>query len=430
MEEEFELRHFDSPALSFVASHDEDGVWVVRVTDRGPARPPLGLEPTDEGLLRWLETRALPFNRTYADKVCLQMGIAPGDVSRVIEVGRGLSLNDCFWVVPSGFDGRFEDYNLYENGFSDALALVAYTGKVSVGDIPVRGLTPELTTNGSLPKAWRVGPDGERLLYKGSTPGFHPGEWLSECLVYAVERVAGIRATPYWHERWGGADCSVCPCFCDLASSYVPFSVAAGSSRLGAAVACAFQIGAGAFEDLADMLVLDCLVANVDRHMTNFGFSVDARTGEVMGMAPVFDNGRALFPNLGDEQVRDAAAVASLSRPAVGAPTFDAQAGRFMGERQLGWLARVEGADLAGAFLEAAPGMSEARARGLAGFLRERAGRMLQIPPVGRDELADAAARAFPQAARVVGPAPTAGRAALLGEGACRGDARDDEWER
>ena len=60
--------------------------------------------------------------------------------------------------------------------------------------------------------------------------------------------------------------------------------------------------------------------------------------------------------------------------------------------------------------------MSEARARGLAGFLRERAGRMLQIPPVGRDELADAAARAFPQAARVLGPAPTAASApAMLG---------------
>ena len=83
-----------------------------------------------------------------------------------------------------------------------------------------------------------------------------------------------------------------------------------------------------------------------------------------------------------------------------------------MGERQLGWLARVEGADLAGAFLEAAPGMSEARARGLAGFLRERAGRMLQIPPVGRDELADAAppssGRKTPSPSRMVCDKPPA----------------------
>lgn len=39
------------------------------------------------------------------------MGIAPGDTARVVEVGRGLSLNDSYWVVPEGFDGAFDDYS-------------------------------------------------------------------------------------------------------------------------------------------------------------------------------------------------------------------------------------------------------------------------------------------------------------------------------
>lgn len=41
---------------------------------------------------------------------------------------KGLSLNDSYWVVPNGFCGNFADYNLYENRFSEMLALVAYTG--------------------------------------------------------------------------------------------------------------------------------------------------------------------------------------------------------------------------------------------------------------------------------------------------------------
>lgn len=40
----------------------------------------------------------------------------------------GLSLNDSYWVVDESFDGKFADYNLYNNRFSEALSLVAYTG--------------------------------------------------------------------------------------------------------------------------------------------------------------------------------------------------------------------------------------------------------------------------------------------------------------
>ncbi len=78
-------------------------------------------------------------------------------------------MNDSYWVVEDEFDGKFENYNLYENNFSRTLALIAYTGH---GSSVARGFTssPEFTTNGMLKKCWRR-VDGKIYLYKGGTMG-------------------------------------------------------------------------------------------------------------------------------------------------------------------------------------------------------------------------------------------------------------------
>ena len=391
----YELRLFDEPAVLFDLGRDDSGSGTVRVASLGPARLPLGLDPTDEGLAKWLSTRALPLNRAYADKLCLQMGIAPGDAARVVEVGRGLSLNDSYWVVPEGFDGAFGDYNLFENDFSALLSLVAYTGRLDAARLGSHGLTPELSTGGTLAKAWRIAADGTRLLYKASTEGYAPGEPLSEAAASAISAVAGIRHAGYWLDRWEGRTCSVCACFCDRGTAYVPFAVATGKTSLPDVVATTMALGGNAFEDLADMLVLDCLCANTDRHLTNFGLMVDASSGKVLGLSPIFDNGRALFPNVSDSELDALPAIASYSRPAFGADSFDLLAARVMGERQAEWLASLADADLAETLRSS--GMGETRAEALAAFLSERAHALSLLRPVPRDSLAEASER-FPDA--------------------------------
>lgn len=391
----YELRLFDEPAVLFDLGRDDSGSGTVHVASLGPARLPLGLDPTDEGLAKWLSTRALPLNRAYADKLCLQMGIAPGDAARVVEVGRGLSLNDSYWVVPEGFDGAFDDYNLFENDFSALLSLVAYTGRLDAARLGSHGLTPELSTGGTLAKAWRIADDGTRLLFKASTEGYAPGEPLSEAAASAISAVAGIRHAGYWLDRWDGRTCSVCACFCDRETSYVPFAVATGKTSLPDVVATTMALGGNVFEDLADMLVLDCLCANTDRHLTNFGLMVDASSGKVMGLSPVFDNGRALFPNVSDSELDALPAIASYSRPAFGADSFDLLASRVMGERQAEWLARLADADLDETLRSS--GMGAARAEALSAFLSERAYALSLLRPVPRDSLAEASER-FPDA--------------------------------
>ena len=82
------------------------------------------------------------------------LNLSHGNTKGIIDVCKGLSLNDSYWIVPQGFDGTFAQYNLYENRFSEILSLVAYTG---VGQTHgAFSTSPELTTAGMLPKAWRL----------------------------------------------------------------------------------------------------------------------------------------------------------------------------------------------------------------------------------------------------------------------------------
>ena len=69
-----------------------------------------------------------PQNRAFVDEILKTLASAITTPKGIIDVCKGLSLNDSYWVVPEGFEGKFSQYNLYENRFSEILALVAYTG--------------------------------------------------------------------------------------------------------------------------------------------------------------------------------------------------------------------------------------------------------------------------------------------------------------
>ena len=114
---------------------------------------PLDMERTGEGVIHWLERRVIPKNRAFVDEILKTLGLSHNDTKGIIDVCKGLSLNDSYWVVPEGFEGGFSQYNLYENRFSEILALVAYTG--AGGSRQAFTTSPELTTGGMLPKAWR-----------------------------------------------------------------------------------------------------------------------------------------------------------------------------------------------------------------------------------------------------------------------------------
>ena len=172
MERVYSLRLYDETLLTFTL--EERGLEGLQATilHSETAKQklfPLDLELTNEGVVKWLERRVIPKNRQFVDEILKTLGLSVNNTKGIIDVCMGLSLNDSYWVVPADFDGKYADYNLYENRFSEALSLVAYTGVG--GSREAFSTSPELTTNGMLRKAWRFVEDDGIYLYKGGTEG-------------------------------------------------------------------------------------------------------------------------------------------------------------------------------------------------------------------------------------------------------------------
>lgn len=256
---------------------------------------PLDLVMTGDGILKWLQKRVIPKNRAFVDEILKSLGLSVNNTKGIIDVCKGLSLNDSYWVVPQEFDGTFEEYNLYENRFSEVLSLVAYTG----ANASNRAFTtsPELTTQGMLRKAWRYIEDDGIYLYKGGTEGAaNTGkEPYSEYYAYQIAKAMGLNAVPYDLENWKGILASKCKLFTDINTAFVPIGRIVKEGGIKACLDYYKSISDDAYEELCSMLVFDAVIYNEDRHFGNFGVLRDNHTGKVISPAPIFDNGLSLF---------------------------------------------------------------------------------------------------------------------------------------
>ena len=298
MGQEYMLRLYDTDMLAFDLS--EQGieglkVKILWINDAKEHLLPLEMERTDAGVLKWLQKRVIPKNRAYVAEILKTFGLSINDTKGIIDICKGLSLNDSYWVVPRDFTGTFAQYNLYENRFSEILSLVAYTG---IGQSDAAFTTsPELTTNGMLPKAWRFIPGEGIYLYKGGTFGAANtgNEPYSEYYASQVAQAMGLNAVTYELENWKGITASRCKLFTDIDTAYIPIGRIVREGGLKACLDYYKELGEGPYEQIKSMLVFDAVIYNEDRHFGNFGVLRDNHSGEIIGAAPVFDNGLSLF---------------------------------------------------------------------------------------------------------------------------------------
>ena len=169
---QYSLRLYDDELLTFsLRQNGLEGLKaeILSVNEGLRQLFPLDLKVSPEGIIRWLNRRIIPKNRAFAGEILAQFGLTADDTKGIIDVCKVLSLNDSYWIVPLGFDGAFADFNLYENRFSEELALLAYTGNGASHDTLTT--SPEFTTDGTLRKAWRYIEGNGIYLYKGGSEG-------------------------------------------------------------------------------------------------------------------------------------------------------------------------------------------------------------------------------------------------------------------
>ncbi|HQM96423.1 MAG TPA: helix-turn-helix domain-containing protein [Clostridia bacterium] len=342
----YELRLYDLTLLTFTL--EEKGiegltVHVFNINEEQKHLLPLGLEHTDDGVLKWLKKRVIPKNRTFVEEILKTLKLSQSDTKGIIDVCKGLSLNDSFWVVPKGFKGSFKQYNLYENRFSEILSLVAYTGVGQRHD----GFTtsPELTTAGMLPKAWRFFDSDGIYLYKGGSFGAANtgNEPYSEYYACQIAQTMGLNSVQYDLENWKGILASKCKLFCDIDTAFIPIGQIVVSGGLKAVLDYYSGIGEDFLEALRSMLVFDAVIYNEDRHFGNFGVLRDNHSGALISPAPLFDHGLALFNYAMPEDIKNIDEYAKTRLPAYPGVKFEDICAEVMGKKQAQQLRRLIG---------------------------------------------------------------------------------------
>ena len=294
----YTLKHFDTPLLTFTAEMNASApnLQIAQIHTENRALLPLNLTPTAEGVTHWLSRRTIPKNRAYVDVLLAQCGLSRNRPLSIIALCKGLSLNDCYWVDAEGSGDSFAKVNLYDNRFSQVLAAVAFTGYGSSVRTPLRS-SPEFSTGGMLPKCWRR-INGQIYLYKGGTAGFsNTGfEPYSELYASQIAAAMGVNAVAYTLTKdLKKTLCSRCALFTSKSYGYLPMGQLVTSGGLDAVRQYCDALGQPFVDALADMLVLDAVICNTDRHFGNVGGRIDKQTNQIAAPAPLFDHGNALF---------------------------------------------------------------------------------------------------------------------------------------
>lgn len=247
-------------------------------------------------LTAFLEHRKAPKHREHIRALLEQFGC--DDLEGFLCVSHALSLGDTFWVKEVASSLRWAEVSLYRNEFNRLISEAAFDGTVSETDIS--STSPEFGTDGYYAKCWmREG--GKIFLYKTGS-ALYETEPLSE---YLASQLAGIICPAavrydlgFYHDRLISK--------CELFTSEQRGLAKASSVFRGEVTIpklLDYFASIGSEEGFRRMCVLDALTFNPDRHYGNFGVLFDTDTMRVLGMAPVFDNNRALFPELDEAQL-------------------------------------------------------------------------------------------------------------------------------
>ena len=303
----YELKHYDTSLVRFFATEGTNipEIKILWINEAKKHLLPLDLELNNESLAKWLRHRTIPKNRAYVHNFLSKCGLNINRPMTIIRVSKGLSLNDCYWVVEEGFDGTYDKFNLYENRFSQVLALIAFTGYGSSIRTSFASC-PEFTTNGMLPKCWRR-IDGKILLYKGGTSGASNtgNEPYSEYYAYQIAEILGVNAVRYGLSKWKNELCSTCELFTSKKYSYMPVGRLVTSGGMMAVRQYYENLGQVFISALNDMLVFVAVIINTDRHFGNFGFMIDNNTNKIVAPAPLFDHGNSLLNFAGRDDLEN-----------------------------------------------------------------------------------------------------------------------------
>ena len=266
-----------------------------------PEHLPVGTLPTNgiidrTALNEWWTDRSIPASRSGIREALETLEVA--STKLLLLRCYGLSLSDHYWICPKGSGLTWDQINFFDNPFSDDMGDVLFGQPQKGADFDFS--SPDNTSDGFLKKRWKI-MGGKRCLVKGGSNPFQQQPFNEVIATGIMERLC-IPHVPYTLLWSGGHPYSVCEDFVspdtELVSAWRVMRTMKKDNSTSVYqhfVKCCQALGVENIVPALDqMIVLDYLIANEDRHLNNFGLLRNPETLEWIGMAPIFDSGSSL----------------------------------------------------------------------------------------------------------------------------------------
>ena len=254
----------------------------------------------------WWFARAIP-----ASRLGLKEALEKMDVSGTAEMlGKsfGLNLSDQYWVLPVDTNLDWHSINFFENEFSEDIGNILIGLKNDSDDINY--MSPDTASDGWLKKKWRI-VDGNRVLLKTGS-GSYQQEPYNEVLATAIMKRLGINCTEYTLTLIGDKPYSACEDFITSETELVTAHNILKSvkkpndkSVYEHYIDCCKELGIADIQhSINQMLTLDFIIVNEDRHLNNFGLIRNAETLEYISATPIYDNGTSMWFNTATKSIK------------------------------------------------------------------------------------------------------------------------------
>lgn len=250
-------------------------------------------------LNNWYQNRGIPQYRDELDDLLLKLNI--DNVKELKRNSYALSLSDQYWFHSIEDELEWKDVNFFTNDF-DYLEFVnaVFSSSSSVSELLSN--SPNYSTDGMVKKAWIIEKDGIRALLKG---GYKKScqEPYNELLASDICNALDMEHTTYYLKKVGDQIVSACPSFIDENTELIPaadiFFLEKKSNQkndYNYYISILEEKGIkNAREQMENMLVLDYIMLNEDRHLRNFGIIRNVETLEWIKVAPIYDTGQSLL---------------------------------------------------------------------------------------------------------------------------------------
>ena len=304
MDKEYILKHKDIPVLLFKLNDDYELTEFGTVFDE--KRLPFGFkysgkkEAQFKQLADWIENRGLPRGRS--DLVNIQQEM---DVKCSVELSFGsyaLNLSDQYWVHKSGSEIKWSDVNFFKNDFKEVINFDFSGIYENIKNIVI---APDLTVDGSLKKKWIIN-NNERYLIKGSRYD-EMQEPFNEYIASNIMELLGIKHVEYGliRNESNNMPLSICECMADrntefiTAQTVLDMELKENRNEYDRFIQICNKHGLKNIKErLDEMIIIDFIIGNTDRHTGNFGIIRDANTLEWINVVPIFDNGNSFCHNI------------------------------------------------------------------------------------------------------------------------------------